>query len=709
MFRAAILPALVTSSLLPLLAQEPRPLPSLAEATRIHDSKADAARTWPELLDALAKCDAVFLGETHVDDTTHQVELYVLEQLLARRPGKVVLSMEMFERDVQPALDDYLAGRADEATFLQKARPWGNYATAYRPLVEAAKAAQIPVVAANFPVPLRRALAGDDPKGAIARLTEAQRAWMPAEIFPASDRYWERVDRAVRGHMGGGGGGSAAERLYDTQNLWDNAMGDAVAKAKAAYPDSLVLHVAGGFHVAYRDGTVAQFVLRSTASTFAVVEIAATSELHFARPDRDRAQADYVVYSRTLSREENDGTWAVEVPAELRYELDVPKIGANWPLLVWLPDRTSRPEDALAYWRATVGGEAAIAVVHQPFPELQDDLALGGRYAFGDGFRADYTRVSQSLARIVEYATRKFAIDRRRVVIASRGDGGAAVLWTALYGEWLDADFVAVDPGDLARLAMESLPDQQPVARSLRLFATDGSWRQRLEQVAADYTKVGTKAAVAPLGGPGELAAHVRESLGLPPRAQRDAVPAHEFVLPQDGPRAREWAELVESVWQRDGKVTAGIRTAPRTAADPGIVDHLLAVGGDGEWPAASFADGKGIPLAGGPFGGTTVVVLPKGTSDADRATWLQHEQNKVLKRRSMFANIAVACADGEPSLPSVVGSLRQKGRMRFLIVPVVFCADAATMHALKAQLGTAAEGLDVCWLPGLGAELAAR
>src|SRR5687768_11083481 len=55
-------------------AQDLRPLPALADATRIHDTKSDAARTWPELLDALAKVDVVFLGETHVDDTTHRVE-----------------------------------------------------------------------------------------------------------------------------------------------------------------------------------------------------------------------------------------------------------------------------------------------------------------------------------------------------------------------------------------------------------------------------------------------------------------------------------------------------------------------------------------------------------------------------------------------------------------------------------------------------------
>ncbi len=707
---AAMLRCAAMLAFTPLLAaQAPRPLPPLAEATCIHDTKADAKRTWPELLDALAKVDAVFLGETHLDDTTHQVEQHVLEQLLAARHGKVVLSMEMFERDVQRVLDDYLAGRIDEATFLQRARPWQNYRTAYRPLIEAAKAAKIPVVAANFPGSLRRAFAGGGGKQALDALNPAQRALVPDEIFAASAAYWERVDRAVRGHMGGGGGGGTPEeRRYETQNLWDNAMGDAVAKARAAHPDHAVLHVAGGFHVAYRDGTVAQFARRSPGSTFAVVSIAPTAELHLARPDRDREMADFVVYARTLARDLDEGNHAVDVPGELRYRLALPPNGAGWPLLVWLPARATRTADALAQWSAALGDGAAIAVIEAPFPEAQDDLAPGGRYAFGDGFRDDYGRVSDGLARIVEYVTRRLPVDAGRVVIAGEGDGGAAVLWTALYGEWLAAHMFALDPTDLRRLAMEGLPDQRPVARSLHLLArTTGA--AALEAIAADYTKVGTPTKVTALaaGGP-DLAGHVRQALGLPAlEAPANTGEPLLLVLENDLPRAREWAALHEAQLRRGGRAASIVTAAEVPADTPAERLRRLTVGGDGAFPIASFAGGAGLPLAGGPFGGTTVVVLPRGVSDADRAAWLAHGENKVLKLRNRFANIAIAFSDGGPDVQQVVTGLQAKGRLRFLIVPAVFCADAPAMQALRAQLGKVAADLDVSWLPGLGAELA--
>lgn len=678
----------------------PCPLPDLAAATRCVDTSAQTDLTLPALLDRLASYDVVFAGETHIDDTTHRVELQLLNGLLARKPGQVVLALEMFERDVQATLDAYLAGRIDEVTFVQKARAWGNYHTAYRPLVEAAKAAGIPVIAANFPGTLRRQLASGG-KAAIDQLSPEQRALLPDEIFPASAAYWERVDRAVRGHMGGPGGGTPEERRYETQNLWDNAMGDNVAKALAKHPGATVLHVAGGFHVAYRDGTVAQFARRAPQAKYAVVQISPTARAHDARPDRDLAQADFLVYAESHARDENEGNFAVSVPAELRYRLQVDAFGKDQPLLVWLPDRGTRTGDAETLWRAALGSGVAVAVVEAPFPELQADLALGGRYAFGDGFRADYGRVSLGLARLVEWVTRRYPVDASRIVIAGAGEGATAVLWTALYGEWLDAEFVAIDPQDLVRLGMEALPDQAPVAKSLQLVSQRVP-QERLERVAADFTKIGLATsvtslpAVEPLASCGLLVTKFGKSLPVgadTPRA---------LALTADLPRAREWAALHQLLQLRNGQAT--VLAAPGTEGA-----QVLEIGGAGPFPVASFANGRGLPLAGGPFGGTTVVVLPKGVSDADRAAWLQHEQNKVLKQRSMFANLAVAMADGSPSLAEVITQLKSRGRSRFLVVPAVFCAGPEWMQQLQRELGEAGDGCDLAWLPGLGAELAGK
>src|SRR5690348_13144700 len=54
----------------------------------------------------LAKADVVFFGEQHDDPGTHAMQRALLEAIARRRP--VILSLEMFERDVQPLLSGYL-------------------------------------------------------------------------------------------------------------------------------------------------------------------------------------------------------------------------------------------------------------------------------------------------------------------------------------------------------------------------------------------------------------------------------------------------------------------------------------------------------------------------------------------------------------------------------------------------------------------------
>src|ERR1043166_3754058 len=110
-----------------------------------------------ELVESSAKADVVFFGEQHDDPETHFAEFALLEAL-GHRHASVTVSLEMFERDVQPALSQYLEGQLGEADFLAQSRPWERYATDYRPMVQLARARGWPVVAANVPRPMASAV-----------------------------------------------------------------------------------------------------------------------------------------------------------------------------------------------------------------------------------------------------------------------------------------------------------------------------------------------------------------------------------------------------------------------------------------------------------------------------------------------------------------------------------------------------------------------
>jgi uncharacterized iron-regulated protein len=102
-----------------------------------------------KVLEAAQLAEVCLIGETHDDPVAHQLELYLLVQMQSRRP--CLLSLEMFETDVQPIVDEYLAGLIREDDLLQDARPWTNYSKDYRQMVEFCKGQAMPVSAANVP------------------------------------------------------------------------------------------------------------------------------------------------------------------------------------------------------------------------------------------------------------------------------------------------------------------------------------------------------------------------------------------------------------------------------------------------------------------------------------------------------------------------------------------------------------------------------
>src|ERR1700752_2573432 len=130
---------------------------------RVFDTARKSFTDFETMAADLGRADGAFRGEQPDDPNTHRLELAVLEAL-ARRGRRVVLSLEMFERDVQEPLENFSMGRMEEAEFLKVSRPWPRYATDYKPLVDFAVAKEWPVVAANVPRPIASEVAKAGPE-----------------------------------------------------------------------------------------------------------------------------------------------------------------------------------------------------------------------------------------------------------------------------------------------------------------------------------------------------------------------------------------------------------------------------------------------------------------------------------------------------------------------------------------------------------------
>ena len=91
-----------------------------SDAWRVVDAGTGKDLPWRDLpgrLTAGRAANAIFVGELHDDPQTHLVERALLEEVHKRVGDRLSLAMEMFERDNQGALDEYLAGRTDEPAF----------------------------------------------------------------------------------------------------------------------------------------------------------------------------------------------------------------------------------------------------------------------------------------------------------------------------------------------------------------------------------------------------------------------------------------------------------------------------------------------------------------------------------------------------------------------------------------------------------------
>jgi len=294
--------------------------------------------TIDDVVAAMAAHSVVFVGEAHDDPTGHMLEAELLRRAYeaygapaadaGRDSRPMGLSLEFFQSDTQPILDEYLAGLISEKSFLNDSRPWPRYETDYRPLIEFSKENGLTVIAANSP---RRYATRVTVNGreSLSDLSPEALAWIaPLPYGQPSDAYrnqWIQIITEVMEEEGMkcgvpveeiadetgeevearapvGSHGNMGNQLQ-SQVLWDATMAWWISRYLTEQPDALVLHMVGGFHVERGTGTPEHLEAYLPGTSRMIVVLQPVEDVDAFEPAPEGLWGDFVIQtdqSRTL-------------------------------------------------------------------------------------------------------------------------------------------------------------------------------------------------------------------------------------------------------------------------------------------------------------------------------------------------------------------------------------------------------------------------
>lgn len=266
---------------------------------KLYDSRLKKEVTVDDIATKMHQGEVLVFGEQHDDSIGHILEQQVLESLFKAHGSDVILSMEMFHRDVQYIVDEYLGGQISEKNFIKEARSWDTYKTDYRNAVEFAKTKGLKVIAANTParyanIVTRKGLA------ALNDLSKPVRKNFlpPLPVDTLTGPYYDKFLEAMGGHSMPG------MNLYQSQNLWDATMSWSIAQALKSHKKAIVLMMNGRFHSDYHLGFVKRLEDDYKKKVTTISCFAATD---FNQPDWSQyaAQAEYIILTQPKAKAED--------------------------------------------------------------------------------------------------------------------------------------------------------------------------------------------------------------------------------------------------------------------------------------------------------------------------------------------------------------------------------------------------------------------
>ncbi|MFT6400161.1 MAG: putative iron-regulated protein [Bradymonadia bacterium] len=214
-----------------------------------------------QLVAEVAGIDVVYLGEEHDQQSHHDLQSEVINQLAAS--GNVTVALEMVIRSRQPILDLYSAGRINERRMwnaLHWENTWGMDRALYRGVFTSAEEPTVRLLAIN----IDRGLTQRVFQRGIEELGAFDRQQLPRDYDFSNEAYAAYLESVLAEHMAPDDPDFAgwAERFIEAQLTWDEYMAESIAHDIDAGGDGIWVAVVGSGHVQHRWGIPSRVVRR---------------------------------------------------------------------------------------------------------------------------------------------------------------------------------------------------------------------------------------------------------------------------------------------------------------------------------------------------------------------------------------------------------------------------------------------------------------
>jgi uncharacterized iron-regulated protein len=206
---------------------------------RVRDGK---STSFQNMIEDVSSSDVIFIGEHHDNADHHDMQLEVIEAL-HQKGISLAIGLEMFKKENQKSLDDWVAGTTPERSFISTyLKNWGYGWELYKNIFLYARDHNIPLIGLNVP---REITAKVGSRGFLS-LTDEERSKLPPGVTCELDK--DYMDHLVEIFHFKKSTDRSFIHFCEAQVLWDQAMAWYLAEYIKNNRGRTVIVLAGSIH-----------------------------------------------------------------------------------------------------------------------------------------------------------------------------------------------------------------------------------------------------------------------------------------------------------------------------------------------------------------------------------------------------------------------------------------------------------------------------